>query len=125
MKTKKTRKSILKITTSLPKLCGFDLLIGQKYQEGWFREFEPALITDHLCPQCDKNICMSWPLHRQIQAFGNIIIQHLSIIQCLSCKHEWEVTITPPFKYKPQRRIQLTTFQLEALIRLAKEKGLI
>lgn len=121
---KKSKKPKIPKPHSLTKLCGFDLLIGQKYQEGWFREVEPFPFPG-VCNICEAKFLMSWPLKRSILAFGHEILQHSTIYQCLACKHEWEVDLpNTPILDKP-RRLKLNSFQLAALIKLAKDKGIL
>jgi hypothetical protein len=120
------KRSILKISHPLTKLAGFDLLIGQKYQEGWFRELEPyPIISNRRCDFCTGNLTMIWPLIRTIQAFGNIVTQRVKVIECLKCHNESEALSDSITKPLPTKRPKLNKFQLTALIQLAKDKGFI
>ena len=118
---------------TLTKLTGFDLLIGQAYQQGFYRSAEPyPAVCTNPCPQCVASILMKWPLHRQIQAFGNQITQTKIIYECLTCHHEFEddaegsnIKDNPILNHPPKPKLKLTKFQLTALLILAKEKGFL
>jgi len=126
--TKRKRNKPPKLTSTKPltQLTGFDLLIGQRYQEGWFREAVPYPASSNSCYQCNSTLVMIWPLQKQIQAFGHSITKHCQIHECLNCHHEWEVSVNKleDVDFKP-KKLKLNKFQLAALIKLAKDKGLI
>ena len=68
---------------------GFDLVLGQLYNDGWFN-YEPPLHNVLTCAKCNGGTTIH-KLHKFILAFGNITEKFTEVETCPHCLHEHQL----------------------------------
>lgn len=87
------------MTTSKP-VDGFDLILGELYNDGWFNRCPPR--DDDPCAKCHGTTTIH-SLHKFIFAFGQVIEKFTSVVTCPHCLHECELD-----SYKKEKRKKAT-----------------
>ena len=87
--------------TSKP-VGGFDLILGQRYNDFWFNRAEPQ----HYALPCVK--CRgraTWHrLEKLVFAFGKMTVKNCDIATCPDCLHEWLLSHTEAPKKPATKR---------------------